>query len=129
MLNPLTKIPFAIKFYKCRECLNEMLFPIYDFTEIASIKNSNYKGFCQLFHKMYPLANLGKLLKNCLWNYIKINPACESKSLKTIAIPNIFIETPIPSIIIEPLSKLYDLDNPIRWLFELLTIDRFIEIG
>lgn len=63
---PVSKIPYAIKFYKCKECLNEMLFPIYDFTEIASIKNSNYKGFCQLFHKMYPLANLGKLLKNCL---------------------------------------------------------------
>jgi len=61
--NPSSKIPYAIKFYKCKGCLKEMLFPIYNFKEIASIKEFYYESFCQLFHKIYPLANLGKLLK------------------------------------------------------------------
>lgn len=127
--NPSSKIPYAIKFYKCRGCLHEMLFPIYNFKEVASIKEFNYESFCQVFHKIYSLANLGELLQNFLLYYIKTNPACENTPLKTITIPNLFIETPIPLIIRTSLSKIYDLDDPIRWLFELLTVDGFIEVG
>jgi hypothetical protein len=106
-----------------------MLFPIFNFKKIASIKEFNYEGFCQLFHKIYPLANLGKLLKNDLLESIKTNPACENTVLKTITIPKLFIETPIPLIIRKSLSKIYDPDDPIHWLFKLLTVDGFIEVG
>jgi hypothetical protein len=82
-----------------------MLFPIFNFKEIASIKEFNYEGFCQLFHKIYSLANLGKLLKNCLLYYITTNPACENITIKTITISNLFIETPIPLIIRKSLPK------------------------
>lgn len=64
-----------------------MLFPIYNFKEIASRKKINYESFCQLLHKIYSLANLGKLLKNCLLEYIKTNAARENTTLKTITIP------------------------------------------
>ena len=77
----------------------------------------------------YPLTNLGKLLKNCLLYYITTNPACENITIKTITIYNLFIETPIPLIIRKSLPKIYDPDNPIRWLFELLTVDGFVEVG
>ena len=86
-------------------------------------------SFCQIFHKIYSLANLGKLLKDCLLYYIKTNPACENTTLKTITIPNLFIETPFPLVILDSLSKIYDLDDPLHWLFELLTVDRLIEVG
>jgi hypothetical protein len=36
--NSAGKIPYAIKFYKCKGCLSEMIFPIYNFKDIASIK-------------------------------------------------------------------------------------------
>jgi transposase-like protein len=127
--NSTSKIPYAFKFYKCSGCLNEMLFPIYNFKDIATIKKINYDSFCQLFHKIYPLANLGKFLKNCLLEYIKTNAARENTTLKTITIPNLFIKTPIPLKLIESLSKIYAFNDPIRWLFELLTVDRFIEAG
>lgn len=127
--NPAGKLPYGIKFYKCKGCLNEMIFPIFNFKEIASIKEFNYEGFCQLFHKIYPLANLGKLLINNLLDSIKTNSSWDNTVLKTITIPNLFIETPIPLIIRKSLSKIYDLDDPIRWLFELLTVDGFIEVG
>ena len=104
-------------------------FFLYNFKEVASIKEFNYESFCQVFHKIYSLANLGELLQNFLLYYIKTNPACENTPLKTITIPNLFIETPIPLIIRTSLSKIYDLDDPIRWLFELLTVDGFIEVG
>ena len=51
---------------------------------------------------------------NYLLEYIKTNAARENTTLKTITIPNLFIKTPIPLI---------------RWLFELLTVDKFIEVG
>jgi hypothetical protein len=104
-------------------------FFLYNFKEIASIKDFNYQNFCQLFHKIYPLSYLGNLLKNCFLYNIKTNPSYEHTPLKTITIPNLFIETPIPLIIMKTLSKIYDLDDPIRWLFELLTVDRLIEVG
>jgi hypothetical protein len=126
--NSTSNIPYAFKFYKCRGCFNEMLFPIYNFKDIATIKKFNYESFCQLFHKIYSLANLGKLL-NYLLEYIKIKAARENTTLKTITIPNLFIKTPIPLIIIESLSKIYDFNDPIRWLFELLTVDKFIKVG
>ena len=125
--NPASKILYALKFYKCKGCLNEMLFPIYNFKEIASIKKINYESFCLLFHKIYSLANLGKFFKNCFLYNIKTNPAFENTPLKTITIPNLFIETPFPLVILDSLSKIYDLDDPRRWLFELLTVDKFIE--
>ena len=64
----------------------------------------------------------------CLPN-IKTNPAFENISLKTITIPNLFIKTPFPLVILDSLSKIYDLDDSRRWLFELLTVDKFIEVG
>jgi hypothetical protein len=127
--NPASKIPYAIKFYKCLGCSHEILFPIYDFKEIASIKEFDYGSFCLLFHKIHSLANLGKLLKDCLLYYIKTNPSCENTTLKTITIPNLFIETPFPLVILDSLSKIYEPDDPLRWLFELLTVDTFIEVG
>lgn len=127
--NSASKIPYAIKFYKCKGCLSEMIFPIYNFKDIASIKKFNYESFCQLFHKIHSLAYLGKLLKDCYLYYIKTNPTCENTILKTITISNLYIKTPIPLIIIESFSKIYDFDDPIRWLFELLTVDKFIEVG
>ena len=129
MSKPDRKIPYAIKFYKCKECLNEMLFPIYNFKQIASIKEMNYESICQIFHKKYLLAKLGKLLKDCLFYKINTDPCHEKTSLKTITIPNLFIETPIPLIIKETLSMIYNFDDPARWLFELLNVEEFIDIG
>ena len=42
---PASKIPYAIKFYKCKGCLNEMLFPINNFKQIQSIKDFKYEVF------------------------------------------------------------------------------------
>ncbi len=130
MSKPAVKIPYAIKFYKCKGCSNEILVPIYNFIkQIPLIKEFNYESFCQIFHKKYHWANLGKLLKDRLFSKIKTDPSWENTPLNTITIPNLFVETPIPSIIVETLSKIYDFDDPTRWLFELLTVDKFIDIG
>ena len=128
--------PKAHKIYKCHKCFMQTLKPFFDFQEIHPA--NKFIHFCyanqeqQQKHKdnnnpQIKTLNLQEILLSVIDSRLKL----ENKLLKMIVFPDTIVKN---ALSLKILTFLMDLvgneeDYPLRWLFELLENEGFVDLG
>ena len=128
-------MPKAHKIYKCPKCLMQSLKPFFDFEEIHPTNKFIHNCYFNQQQQQYNYNNDSQIqtlnLQKILLSIIDSRLKSENIPLKMIIIQE-DIENSLALIILTFLFEIVGNEkrnNPLRWLFELLENERFVDLG